>query len=64
LWVVYWKLAQVQLWLIGVPALRANQEVVVPPLDDFTLQELELETLVTAITLGDRVFARGEPISH
>jgi hypothetical protein len=64
LWVVYWKLAQVQLWLIRVPTLRANQEVVVTTLDDFTLQKRQLETLVTAITLGDRIFTGGKPISH
>jgi hypothetical protein len=54
----------VQLWLIWVPALRANQEVVVTTLDDFTLQDFELETLVAAVALGDRIFARSKPISH
>jgi len=53
-----------QLRLIRVPALRANQQLIVFGLDDLSLEHGQLIALITAITLGNRVFTGGKPIAH
>jgi hypothetical protein len=43
--------------MVGVPALRTDQEVVVLGLDDLPAKNFELETEVAAVALGNRVLA-------
>jgi hypothetical protein len=64
LWVIYRIHAQLKLRLIRVPALRADQQLIVLGLNDFALKHSELKALITAITLGNRVLAGSKPIAH
>jgi hypothetical protein len=57
LWVIYWKRTKHQLWLIWVPALRTNQQLVLTLLDNLGAQLLQLVLLPAAITLRNRYFA-------
>jgi hypothetical protein len=62
--IIYREHTQLQLRLIRIPASRANQQVVVLGLDDLRLQDVELEPLIAAITLRNRVLATGKPVAH
>ena len=56
--------AKLQLQLVGVPAFRADKQFVVLRLDDLPTKNLELETEVTTIALGDRVLTGCKPVAH
>jgi hypothetical protein len=53
LWVIHRELAKVQLRVVGIPALRANQQLIVAALDDFALQLGQLKPLIATVALGN-----------
>jgi len=64
LWVIDREHTELQLWMIRVPTLGTDQQVVIFGLDDLFAQLLELIPLPTAVALGNRPFAGCKSVSH